>query len=499
MDALINLQEAYEYYGIQYVKDDFKSAFSTIVEGLQDSCWSARKIALEVCAEIIPFFENCKEAVELITKNIIPKCVVNLCHSNPAVKKLTVQTLDVYMKCYGHVDNVLRVIIQKLEDNDAKVRTELMVALPVLITPLFAEEDIFELISSLVHRLELSSVKTEHNPPSLVCLERIKSVLGESIFTNYITRLPERLQKEYNVSVQKSNIPQGKGDINRQTSFHSVSVKSSSNNLSHLGNNGEDVTTSSSSDNMKLSKQPSSSSLDKSSVKQVNSAEKIGLIRARSTEKTVKAKASNERMRRGEFQNGAGVPSSSKQTLHYGFIPSSTISELGESSWKARAHGIEELKVIVDGITDSSVITNNLTDFLEMLMRFAYDPNFKILLTSLQILRDVVDKVGEEIRPHLELILNVVQNKLGDSKTVIKQLNMQIILKMMKFAKPWVVLNTLMPALAHRNSKVREDIVNIITSALLTFPSSDFKLVALPSVISNLLTDSKRRVRQVIN
>eukprot|EP00794_Sanderia_malayensis_P020059 gene20059-22028_t len=494
LDALINLQETYGYYGNDYIKDNHKSAVKLIAIGLEDSSLNSRKIALELAAKIIPCLETEQDAAMLINQELIPRCVQNLCHFNSAIKKSAVQTIHVYMKHF-HVRDVVSIIIQKINDNDAKVRTELMVALPVIITPAFAEEDIYEFISSLVHRLEISSVKTEHNPPSLVCLERIKSVLGENIFLSYINRLPERLQREYTNGLLKSS--NSKAEAERTNSSNSLSMANSNHSLKSTKNCSY-VARSSSSEHLPIEKKPSTT-LD-NTPKPVNSAERIGLIRARSTEKTTKGKYAERPKRLELFDSGYGtgeIPHSGKETLHYGFIPSSTMAELEDSSWKTRARGIEELKFIIEGIKDRSAISN-IGDFLEMITRFVHDHNFKILLTSLQILCNVLEIIGEEIRPHLELMLAVVQNKLGDSKTIVKQLNVQIALKLMKFAKPWLVINAMIPIIKHRNSKVREDVVNIITAALLTFPSSDFKLGTLPGFISNLLLDPKRRVRQAV-
>lgn len=501
LDALKKLREGYSYYGPTYFKDDYQSVLRLIAKGLEDTSPDVRKLSLEITSEFLPGLQTGGEIEQLVTEEIVPRLVFNLCFSNTAIKKSTVQTLHVYMRHFNRVQDVLGVIIKQLENSDdAKTRTELMVALPIIITPaFFAQEDIFELIGALVHRLEVSSVKSEHNAPSMVCLERIKSVFGENVFMSNINRLPERLQKEYNLGLQKYVLAgQGAANIEKQTSLHSFIAKSLSNG-SINSNNAPGNTKINSQGNAKKGSQlaKSTSGLDKVGlIKPVSSAERVGLVRARSTERLSKGKHYSDRLKKVVAVEN--VSSENNQTLHHGFIPAETMAELGDSNWKSRAHGIEELKVLVESICDSSVLLSNLGDFLEMLSRFIEDPNFKVLLTSLYILRDVVEKVGENMRPHMELILNIVQTKLGDSKSVIKQLNMQLVLRVMHFAKPWAVLKPLMPNLNHRNSKVREDVINMITAAMLTFPSSDFKLATLPSLISHLLVDPKRKVRQAV-
>lgn len=503
LESLQKLQECCAFYGADYIKDNYRSVLNLLANGLQDNSPTIRKLSIEITSQVFRCVEKWEESEKIVTREIVPRLVANLCFSNTAIKKSTVRTLHVYMKHSSNVQDVLRVIISQLDDSDAKTRTELMVALPIIITPAFAEEDIFELISALVHRLEVSSVKLEHNAPSMLCLERIKTVLGENVFMTYISRLPERLQKEYDLGLQKSvNSGQDASVIEKQTSLHSLIAKTLSNgSLKSNGTslNGSDVNQGIPKKNSTLTK--STSSLDKGGPKPVSSAERVGLVRARSTERVTKSKGYNDRSKRTgsvESINNDSNQYSSRRTLYYGFVPAETITELEDNNWKVRAHGIEDLKLLIEGIRDNSVLLSNLGDFLEMLTKFVEDANFKVMLTSLYILRDVIEKVGENIRPHNELILAVVQSKLGDSKSTIKQLNMQLVLRMMHFAKPWTILKALMPGINHRNSKVREDILNIITAALLTFPSSDFILDSLPGLIAPMLIDTKRKVRQAV-
>ena len=50
--------------------------------------------------------------------------------------------------------------------------------------------------------------------------------------------------------------------------------------------------------------------------------------------------------------------------------------------------------------------------------------------------------------------------------------------------------------LLYRMMKMREDCINVIIFALLTFPSTEFNLEDLVATIGPHVTDSKRRVRQ---
>ena len=501
LESLQKVQECCAFYGADYISDNSKSVWQLLAHGLQDISPTIRKLSVETTSQVFACVESSDDQMRIIDREILPRLVANLCLSNAAIKKSTVHTLHVYMKHFNCVQNVLRVMINQLDGGDTKSRTELMVALPIIITPAFAEEDIYELISALVRRLELSSVKLEHNAPSMVCLERIKAVLGENVFNVYVSRLPERLQKEYNNGLQHFVIAeQDTSAIERKTSLQTMIARTVSNGSFKpiaTSFNGKGTNEGIPVKNTALTK--STSSLDKGGPKPVSSAERVGLVRARSTERVNKGKSYSDRSKLvGPVENNDRSQYSSRKTLYYGFVPAETMAELEDNNWKTRANGMEDLKLLIEGMRDNSTLQSNLGDFLDMLIRFVEDPNFKVMLTSLYVLRDVVEKVGGNIRPHNELILAVVQTKLGDSKAVIKQLNMQLVLRIMHFAKPWGILKALMSGINNRNSKVREDILNMITAALLTFPSSDFNLNSLPELLAPMLIDPKRRVRQAV-
>ncbi|CAB4054652.1 TOG array regulator of axonemal microtubules protein 1 [Lepeophtheirus salmonis] len=63
-------------------------------------------------------------------------------------------------------------------------------------------------------------------------------------------------------------------------------------------------------------------------------------------------------------------------------------------------------------------------------------------------------------------------------------------------SKPTHVISQVFDHLGDKRSAVREDIINIITFALLTFPSYEFDLKTIAATVVPTLVDPKRRVRQ---
>ncbi|XP_077995867.1 TOG array regulator of axonemal microtubules protein 1-like [Glandiceps talaboti] len=73
---------------------------------------------------------------------------------------------------------------------------------------------------------------------------------------------------------------------------------------------------------------------------------------------------------------------------------------------------------------------------------------------------------------------------------------MKVLMDLMQILTPKPVLNLLSDCLQHRNSRVREEALNVVIASLLTFPSYDFDLGQLCQTIAHTLVDPKRRVRQ---
>ncbi|EJW75744.1 hypothetical protein WUBG_13347, partial [Wuchereria bancrofti] len=72
---------------------------------------------------------------------------------------------------------------------------------------------------------------------------------------------------------------------------------------------------------------------------------------------------------------------------------------------------------------------------------------------------------------------------------------MAICMITMRNCSPKSVISYLCVYSEHRNPRIREEILNIMTSALLTFDSRSINLKAIADVVVPLLADQKRRVR----
>lgn len=431
---------------LQFV--DRLALFRVLHEALADSDFNTRLRCTEFLCEIIPEFgedlDNCMALV-------LPQLVSNIGDNQVSVKKSTIQTLHVYMKHSSQVSTVLNAIIEHgLESEDRKTRTESLVALPILIMPNLAHEDLFTLTRALVGRLENSS--RPESSPAVISLERIKNVVGSSIFESYLHRLSPDQQKLCLSALRNRSIDPVK-DMETLALAGGRKAKSAG----QMYSNGVAAD---------IDRLERSAVLDRGHTIAVTS-------------------------------NSDDFLDSSDGPIEYGFVPISVMSKLrDQSNWRVRAQGIEELKTLMGQLRDTAPVYPNLGSLVTLLLGFLDDVNFKIGVTSLQIIGLLVAKLGVGVHPVLKPLLSALSNKLGDNKIVIRQENMKVLMQLMQILSPKAVLSVLTSNLQHRNSKVREETVNVFIAALLTFPSSDFSLPDLTNSIAPALVDSKRRVRQ---
>ncbi|XP_063864495.1 uncharacterized protein LOC135102849 isoform X3 [Scylla paramamosain] len=182
----------------------------------------------------------------------------------------------------------------------------------------------------------------------------------------------------------------------------------------------------------------------------------------------------------------------------YGVVDAATMNKIRHSEdWKTRADGCEELRGVVKGLEDPAPLLPHLPHFLQLLDSLFDDNNFRISLTVLDIFRlllDLLDKAT--LLDHLRQLVHAVRKHVGDSKVVVRIENMRVFRRLLQAASPAAVVPILCDALSsHRSSRVREDSLNLIIYALMTFPSYEFDLRRLAERVSVSIADPKRRVR----
>ncbi|KAM9341259.1 TOG array regulator of axonemal microtubules protein 1 [Symphorus nematophorus] len=181
-------------------------------------------------------------------------------------------------------------------------------------------------------------------------------------------------------------------------------------------------------------------------------------------------------------------------------IPGLISQELHEQlldlkNYQNRTNGVEELKDILSEVDMKSVPPGSIEEFINFLPRLLDDSNFKVLYGTLQVLNLLIQKLDTGVDKYFKQIVLVALKALGDTRTVTRNEYMNVFRQLMKTVAPQQILDLVIGNLKHKNSRVREDVLNIIMAAMLTHPRKDFNIPKLCLEVAPYLADSKRKVR----
>lgn len=180
----------------------------------------------------------------------------------------------------------------------------------------------------------------------------------------------------------------------------------------------------------------------------------------------------------------------------YGLIPQELHEQLlDQQNFQNRTRGVEQLKGLVGELDLQTVSSASVDEFIQFLRRLLDDSNFKVLYGTLQLLNLLIEKLDRDVDRHYREIAAVTVRALGDSRNVARREYMQVFRQLMRAVGPRAVLELVVAQLRHRNSRVREDAINIITAAMLTHPRKDFDIPRLCAEAAPTLADGKRKVR----
>lgn len=227
---------------------------------------------------------------------------------------------------------------------------------------------------------------------------------------------------------------------------------------------------------------------------------------------------------RGRQRHGYSQP----EPFRFGFVPASVLEQIesnpqeqnqsDEPEQLARVHlaGCEELRRVVReaGAADVSAAEANgdLLGFLSYLNVLVDDPNFRVVLLAIEILHTILAKLVALHRQRsngkswkegslavfLRHGVSVLLKRLSDNKLVLRQTVFGVLLELMQeMQSPMPMIETLSSLMAfrHRNSRLRQEAMNVITAALLTWPSTALDLGRVARLSVETLLDAKRQVR----
>lgn len=169
---------------------------------------------------------------------------------------------------------------------------------------------------------------------------------------------------------------------------------------------------------------------------------------------------------------------------------------LDPKNYQNRTNGVEELKHILSEVDMKTVPSGSIEEFINFLPQLLDDSNFKVLYGTLQVLNLLIQKLDTTgVDRYFKHIVLVALKALGDTRAITRNEYMNVFRQLMKNVAPQQILDLVTGNLKHKNSRVREDVLNIIMAAMLTHPRKDFNIPKLCFEVAPYLADSKRKVR----
>lgn len=192
------------------------------------------------------------------------------------------------------------------------------------------------------------------------------------------------------------------------------------------------------------------------------------------------------------------------ETCEYGIVPTRIIKDLHPSSnWKRRAGAIEELEEMMGTEKNCQMLEPYASSFLLYLVKLLDDPNYKIVVVTLQIINKLLQsqRSADSVQP----LIPALVEKFGDTKAVTRQLAVNALRLIGKVVEPSHIVSFVIPYLSSPKSHIREEILNLLI--ILFIENSDslnavnfFSRVPYRKLIRGiapLLDDDKPKIAQV--
>ncbi len=410
--------------------DTVLRVFQVLSRNLASKDWEVKQFALQLVHDILPHVSSTGKLLDrCMESEVIPNLIPCLGSPRVSLRKVAIEAVQIYLRLTKDIGSVLKgVVAFGLEHPDPNIVHETLISIPLLF-PTQPEENCERFVSSisqlhLVCGLARKLIPEETRLAAFMSLQRLADVVGVKQFQAYLSKLTGEQKRIYDELARS-----------RQKS-----VK--------LNNNDFD---------------DSMSSLGG------------GLV-----------------MIHGRKVPNGGLPSSAGPSgpgwFEYGAIDDSIIEKLrDEEDVRVRLSGADELNRAVKSMKDLTPLLPQMRLFLTFLDSVLEgENNFKMVLLVLETYGVLVDRMRHKVKPHLRSIATALLRHASNSKIVVRIENYRVIKKIMLVAKPNVVLNHFFDHLGDKRSIIREDVLNIVMYALLTFPSNEFDLKVVRSCFLRL-------------
>ncbi|XP_032456680.1 CLIP-associating protein 1 isoform X12 [Nasonia vitripennis] len=136
--------------------------------------------------------------------------------------------------------------------------------------------------------------------------------------------------------------------------------------------------------------------------------------------------------------------------------------------------------------------------FIDNLVPWLNSSNPKVVQNGLDALTYLADRMGHDFRPYISTIIQPTIDRLGDNKDTTREKAQLLLLKIMEKGSmsPQNLLDKLQPAFSHKNAKLREEALILLTTTLHEHGADEMALSGVTPVIVKLLSDPTEKVRE---
>ncbi|XP_011065866.1 PREDICTED: CLIP-associating protein 1-A isoform X2 [Acromyrmex echinatior] len=150
------------------------------------------------------------------------------------------------------------------------------------------------------------------------------------------------------------------------------------------------------------------------------------------------------------------------------------------------------------GDLSKSIECQDIGMFIDNVIPWLGNGNPKVVQNGLEILTYLADRMGHDFKPYISTIIQPTIDRLGDSKDATREKAQLVLLKIMEKGcmSPQNLLDRLRPAFNHKNAKLREEALILLTTTLNEHGADEMALSGVIPSIVKLLSDPSEKVRE---
>ncbi|XP_015172413.1 PREDICTED: CLIP-associating protein 1 isoform X4 [Polistes dominula] len=150
------------------------------------------------------------------------------------------------------------------------------------------------------------------------------------------------------------------------------------------------------------------------------------------------------------------------------------------------------------GDPDKSIECQDIGLFIDNVIPWLSNGNPKVVQNGLEILTYLADRMGHDFKPYISTVIQPMIDRLGDSKDATREKAHLVLLKILEKGclTPQQLLDRFRPAFTHKNAKLREEALVLLTTTLNEHGADEMALSGVIPSIVKLLSDPSEKVRE---